>query len=177
MPSTKLPHPCMIREFCRYLVLFSCRRIVTLKEGFSAPVGIENEPTFRLFREVRLITKEDMRSGAKLHVSFSVKRMNFVQKVLIPVLSQPFYVGLPGFRSKRFFLDEETCSCKGRYEWESIEAAQNYINGYATKFMNLISLPGTLRYEIYQTHTEVVGGSSGPANSLSRRRRERRENT
>jgi len=157
MPSTnKLPHPCMLWEFCRYLVLFSCRRIVTLKEGFAAPVSIENEPAFRLFREVRLIAKQDMRSGAELHVSFSVKKMNFVQKVLIPVLSQPFYAGLPGFRSKQFFMDEQTCSCKGRYKWESIQAAQNYVNGYAVKFMNLISVPGTLRYEIYQTHTETL---------------------
>jgi hypothetical protein len=52
----------------------SCWRIKTLKEGLSAPAGIENEPAFLLFRDVRLITKQDMRSGSEFQISFSAKK-------------------------------------------------------------------------------------------------------
>lgn len=151
MSSTKkLPRPCMIRELFRYLCLLFRGKIAILKkEEVSNSSGLEDEPTFCLFREVRLRTKQNIQSSAELRVSFSVKKMDFVQKVVIPVLSQPFYMGLPGFYSKQFFLDRETCSVIGLYKWESKEAAKNYINGYALKFMELISLPGTFKYKIY----------------------------
>ena len=86
--------------------------------------------------------------GAHLHVTFAVKRLSFWQRVLLPVLSIPFYAGAPGFISKVYFVNPEAHAFGGWYTWETKEDAGRYIESYAGEFMRRNALPGTLAFDI-----------------------------
>jgi hypothetical protein len=89
-----------------------------------------------------------------LRVTFRVPRLSLMQRYLIPILSIPFFAGAPGFSSKVFYIDESASAFCGFYIWESEKAAQSYIQSYPGAFMERISEPGSLRYDILTSAQE-----------------------
>lgn len=85
---------------------------------------------------------------AALRVMFRVPCLSITQRYLIPVLSIPFFAGAPGFVSKIFSIDESASAFCGFYTWESQQTARSYIQSYPGAFMERISAPGSLRYDI-----------------------------
>lgn len=116
----------------------------------------DSEPAYRTFLRIVRYGKTGSRVSAHaiLKVTFGVRKMSFIQKRVIPLLSIPFFAGFRGFVSKSFMVDEAQNMFRGCYEWESVEAAQEYIFSYPMSFMRKISVPGTLCYEIHKTGAE-----------------------
>lgn len=143
------PNP--LFDFIRYHCRFFSGRIRFPEDLNGKPASEHLEHTFRTFLNV-LHMKEidiDMRKvGAILKVTFKVRKMSFLQKKVIPLLSIPFFAGVPGFVSKSFMINESDNTFRGFYKWESVEAAQAYITSYPMGFMKKISIPGSVHYEI-----------------------------
>ena len=70
------------------------------------------------------------------------------QNKLFSLLPVPFFVGLPGFRSKLWMLNEASGDFQGIYEWDSVEHAKNYADSFAMKFMTMRSARGSVSYMI-----------------------------
>ena len=87
-------------------------------------------------------------SGAVLRIRFQFtggspglnKRLS-----LIPI---PFIVGFPGFRTKIWTLHEATGAFQGIYEWDSAEAAVDYVGSLAIRLMKKRAIPESVDQKI-----------------------------
>jgi hypothetical protein len=81
---------------------------------------------------------EVLRPGRRrLHALFRV----------VCIVTTPFFVGLPGFRSKLWMVDPSTGDFAGLYEWDDAATARAYAEGLA-KVLRLLSTPGSVSYEL-----------------------------
>lgn len=79
--------------------------------------------------------------------------MSARQNKLFSLLPIPFFVGLPGFRSKLWMLNEASGDFQGIYEWDSVEHVKNYANSFAIKFMTMRSARGQFPMRFVQDKT------------------------
>ena len=79
---------------------------------------------------------------------FHVKGMKVKQNILFSNFSIPFFIGLPGFRSKTWMYNEETGDFSGYYEWDTVEDAENYKNSFAASFMTNRSEPESVSFTV-----------------------------
>ena len=79
------------------------------------------------------------------HVVLETGRDESLVLLAAPV---PFFVGLPGFRSKLWAVDPSTGECQGTYQWATAADAGNYAGSFAMRFMTRWSAPGSLSYRI-----------------------------
>lgn len=63
------------------------------------------------------------------------------------IVTTPFFVGLPGFRSKLWMYDPATGGYAGLYDWDDPAAAAAYADGLA-KVLRPLSVPGSVSCEV-----------------------------
>jgi len=68
---------------------------------------------------------------------------------VVCILTTPFFVGVPGFRSKLWMVDPATGDFAGLYEWDDLATARAYAEGLA-KVLRLLSTPGSVSYELVE---------------------------
>jgi hypothetical protein len=74
--------------------------------------------------------------------------MSHAQNVRFSRLPMPFFLGLPGLRSKLWLYNQQTGDSCGLYEWDTIQDAQNYKNSFAAQFMARRSVPGSVSFTV-----------------------------
>lgn len=125
-------------------------RIHFPKHRVGKVIRTENGQEFIIFRQVIVDPSQNQpkKPGAIFRVQFRVAHMSPRQNKLFSLLPIPFFVGLPGFRSKLWMLNESTGECQGIYEWDTVEYSKKYANSFAMRFMTMRSVPGSISYEI-----------------------------
>jgi hypothetical protein len=63
------------------------------------------------------------------------------------IVTTPFFVGLPGFRSKLWMVDPVTGDFAGLYEWDDVESARAYAERL-TPVLRMLARPGSVTYEL-----------------------------
>ena len=114
----------------------------------NIPINDAFPQGFRPFLYVK-VNAPKPQSAERLVVQFKVRSLNIWQRVLLPVLSIPFFAGASGFLDKVFLLNESESKFCGFYTWRSREDAERYINSYPGKLMALNATSGTLSKEIF----------------------------
>ena len=111
---------------------------------------MEDGEEFIVFREALVDPSKDQpeNPGATFRVRFHVARMSPRQNKLFSLLPIPFFIGLPGFRSKLWMISEASVDSQGVYQWDTVRDAENYAHSFAVKFMAMRSVPGSVSYEI-----------------------------
>jgi hypothetical protein len=71
-------------------------------------------------------------------------------------LSKYGFLGLPGFRSKLWLVNQQSSDFGGIYEWDSVQDAYNYAASYAMKFSRWRSLPAHFRAELFPSSDPQV---------------------
>jgi hypothetical protein len=66
---------------------------------------------------------------------------------VVCIVTTPFFVGLPGFRSKLWMVDPATGDFAGLYEWDDAAGALAYAEGLAA-VLRVLSTRGTVTYEV-----------------------------
>jgi hypothetical protein len=66
---------------------------------------------------------------------------------VVCIVTTPFFVGLPGFRSKLWMVDPESGDFAGLYEWDDAPTARAYAEGLS-KVLRLLSVRGSVSYEL-----------------------------
>lgn len=117
---------------------------------------MEDGQEFVIFRQVLVEPSQDQpeKPGAILRVRFHVANMSPKQNKLFSLLPMPFFIGLPGFRSKLWMLNETTGDFQGVYEWDTVQDAENYASSFAMKFMRIRPVPGSVSYKIIPKQTD-----------------------
>jgi hypothetical protein len=111
----------------------------------------EDGQTFRAFRYVSLSARNGQPEapGAVFIPHFHVAGMSPRANVLFSLLPMWGIMGLPGFRSKYWMLDEKTGDFCGYYEWQTEADARAYATCFAMRFMTARSLPESVWCHIY----------------------------
>ena len=71
---------------------------------------------------------------------------------VICIVTTPFFVGLPGFRSKLWMVDPVTGDFAGLYEWDDAATARAYAEGLS-RVLRVLSAPGSVSYELVEGST------------------------
>jgi hypothetical protein len=111
----------------------------------------ENGQRFRAFRYAALKPgpSQPPAAGAVFIPYFHVSGMPVRVNMLFSLIPMWFILGLPGFRSKFWLVNDQTGDFCGYYEWDRIEDAQAYSHSFAARFMFSRSIPGSVRFRIY----------------------------
>ena len=103
-----------------------------------------------IFRQValdRFATQPEI-PGAIFRPRFHVKGMTPQQNIRFSLIPIPFFIGMPGFRSKIWLLNETSGDFQGYYEWDTVEAALNYAHSFAMRFMTKRAIPGSVSWRL-----------------------------
>ena len=130
-------------------------RIHFPKEQIGNIFVTETRQRFKVFRYVVVDPGpgRPQQPGAVFVPHFHVAGMSVRQNIRFSLLPIPFYIGLPGFRSKRWLVDEVSGDFAGYYEWDSVEDAENYSRSFAARFMLKRSIPETVWFRVYPIET------------------------
>lgn len=90
----------------------------------------------------------------RFHLRFMPARRRRLHALfrVVCIVTTPFFVGLPGFRSKLWMVDPETGDFAGLYEWDDAPTATAYAEGLS-KILRLLSAPGSVSYEVCEDTT------------------------
>jgi hypothetical protein len=85
---------------------------------------------------------------------------------VVCIVTTPFFVGLPGFRSKLWMVDPATGDFAGLYEWDDATTARAYAEGLS-RVLRLLSAPGSVGYELVEgtTVAEYLSRSTQPSST------------
>ena len=119
-------------------------------ERLGEIITLEGGQQFRVFRQVIIDPSYDQpaRPDAVFIPRFHVTGMSPRMNILFSWLPIPLIVGLPGFRSKLWLLDETTGDFAGYYEWDTVQDAENYRHSFAARFMTGRSRPDSVSFRI-----------------------------
>jgi hypothetical protein len=132
----------------RFVVNVVIGRIHFPKNRLGEIIILDDGLEWTIFRQVIITPSRGQPEipGAIFRPRFRIKGMSHAQNVRFSILPIPFFVGLPGFRSKLWLYNEETGDSSGYYEWDSLEDAENYRNSFAARFMARRSEPGSVSF-------------------------------
>ena len=139
-------------SFFNTLILFLQRKIHFSQDRIGKTIIMDNKQEFTIFREVKIDGKS---TGEKIDYKPALFRVKFLLSGMgtednkrfswIPV---PFFIGLPGFRTKLWTINYKNNYFQGIYQWDSREYAEKYSRSFAYRFMSGRSVEGTVLFEI-----------------------------
>lgn len=144
------PNP--LKSFFRANAYLLSGRLYFSRERVGEKILMEDKTKFTIFREAHL-DPPGLKSnppGARFVVRFHVEGMSPKVNKIFSLFTIPFFVGLKGFRSKLWLLDEMGGDWMGIYEWQTVEDAKSYSESFAMRFMTKRSVPGSVSFNIEQ---------------------------
>jgi hypothetical protein len=140
-PSDWTPFASLLRALG--LLLCGCVRLGSQELGWV--LTADDGRRFTVFRQlvVQASSKRRRPAGAVVVARFRLSRWAARWNRWFSWLPILFFIGLPGFRSKRWMEAGETGECCGYYEWATEEDAARYTRSFAARFMAARALPGT----------------------------------
>lgn len=111
---------------------------------------LDADERFRAFRRVAVSPPRGAPShaGAVFQVRFGFKNLSVAANRRLSLIPIPLIVAQPGFRSKTWYLGQNTGDFIGRYEFETVEAANAYVCSLPLKMMRRRAMPGSLRWHV-----------------------------
>lgn len=137
-------HP--VLSACKWLAYVCSGKLQFPKQRIGESISGEGGKVFKVFRQV--VVEKKLVPKAIFMVQFKLAGMAPETNIKVSALAIPFFVGLPGFLSKCWMLDEKSGYFQGIYEWETEEHAKRYASSFAMKFMCKRALPGSISYTI-----------------------------
>ncbi|MFX1537572.1 MAG: hypothetical protein ACFFDI_25500 [Promethearchaeota archaeon] len=136
-------------SFIRTFWYIASRRVHFPLNRIGEELEVKDE-RFVIFRQVIIDPhpNQQEKPGAIFRVRFRLANMSLKQNIRFSRLPIPFFIGLPGFRSKIWMHNESTGWCFGIYEWDSVQAAEKYVQSFAVRFMTRRSVPGSISHGI-----------------------------
>jgi len=132
----------------RALLLWFKKRVIFPKDVVGNV--IYGEEQFKIFRKVIVLHKDHQLGTprALCKVKFHFKKFSFATNRRLSLIPIPFIIAQPGFISKTWSVGTETSCFQGLYEWESLQAAENYVNSFPLRLMKKRARPDSLHIQI-----------------------------
>lgn len=137
-------------SFIRYLILKLSGRIGYPENNIGGMHTLKDSHDYKIFLEIDILDEhgQPKRGGAVFKIIFNSPRLDPAYVKKRTKFTIPFFTGLHGFCTKQFMVNEKLAKFSGRYEWETVEAAQNYAHSFAVTYMKRRSAPHPISYEI-----------------------------
>ena len=106
--------------------------------------------TFSAFRKVDVDPADEQpaRAGALFQVRFTFKNLSATANRRLSLIPIPLIVAQPGFRSKTWFLGQQTGDFIGLYEFDTAEKAETYWGSLPLRMMKRRAAPGSLTHKV-----------------------------
>jgi hypothetical protein len=117
--------------------------------------GLEDrEEVFVAFRKVtaELTGDQSTQPGAIFQVRFRFKNLSEAANRWLSLIPIPLIVSQPGFRSKTWLLGQQTGDFLGRYEFDTVEAAEAYWHSLPMRMMRRRAATGSLTHDVLVNH-------------------------
>ena len=140
-----------LASFCRGIARIVSSRFRLLQDRVGEVVTAPDGTAFTVFRQARFTPAGpggESPPRARFTVRFHVKNMTPERNRRFSLLTIPFFVGMPGFRSKLWLVDESSGDFMGIYEWRTEGDARNYSESFAMHFMTKRSEEGSVSFDI-----------------------------
>jgi len=128
------------------LRLIAGRRVRFPRGHVGGLVTLPDGRTYRIFREVVIDPRPGQPDvpGAIFIPRFHVRGMSPRRNIAFSWLPAMLIIGLPGLRSKRWLIHDETGDFAGLYEWDTVADAKRYESSSAMDFMRNRSFPASV---------------------------------
>ena len=139
--------------FFRTVLLYLTGRVKYNKSGVGKEVKTDDGKTFTVFRHViiRQTAKNHTKPQAVFIIQFQPKNMTIEENKRFSRLPMLVFMGFHGFRSKYWMVDEATGLCRGVYEWNTLQDAENYSKSIAIRFITKRSVSGSVSFKIVES--------------------------
>lgn len=141
--------------FLRYLLLYISGRVVFLRKEIGKKIIMEDSKDFTVFR--RVVIKKYFNKGKEPEGLFIVRftpAMEIKKNIKLSTILMLFIMGFKGFRSKYWCVNEETGTCLGIYEWDTVKDAERYSKSIAVRNMTKRSLSSSIIFQVLANKEE-----------------------
>jgi hypothetical protein len=114
----------------------------------------DREECFSAFRKIAV--RRSSKPEAFFQVRFRFKNFSAATNRWLSSIPIPLIVAQPGFRSKTWLLGEQTGDFIGRYEFDTVDAAEAYWCSLPLSMMKRRAAPGSLTHEILALQNEEI---------------------
>ncbi len=104
---------------------------------------------YRVFREVIMRDNPPRDTGGMFRVWFKTK-MSLNNTITFSLFTRIMFVGMPGFRSKIWLVNEKTEEFGGIYQFDTVDDARQYQHSFAMRLSKLRAIPGCFCNEVYE---------------------------
>lgn len=113
-------------------------------------IVMPNRENFEIFRHIIVGDNNKVKEekGALFIVNFKLSKMSVEKNIFFSLFPIPFFIGLPGFKAKFWFLNKKNGYNQGLYQWETEQHAIKYSKSFAVNFMKKRSEPNSISYTI-----------------------------
>ena len=128
---------CVILVFLKGMYLILTGQYKNPKDKIGESIYLEkSKKTYTVFKQtaVKNVSNEN---GTYFFVEFEFKK--WVLNIFAPTI--PFFLGMPGFRSKLWLVDEKTGVFAGRYVYATCKDAEGYGHSIAQKLVKSLCVP------------------------------------
>lgn len=124
------------------------------RERVNNPIMLDDGQSYRIFREVIMRDNPPQQTGGVFRVWFYAITTP-QQTIWMSQVTKLFFVGMPGFRSKIWLLNDETGEFGGIYQFDTIAQASDYAHSFAMGLSKRRSRPGMFSIEYYAKDGEA----------------------
>ena len=118
------------------------------KARLDEVIELEDGRRFRIFRQALVDRGAEGPAEGVFRVWFH-SRTSAGFTMFYSSFMVPFFLGMPGFRSKLWLVNDATGDFGGIYKWESMEDAGRYASSFAMRLSKLRSVPGSYSAEFF----------------------------
>ena len=111
-------------------------------------VRMDEGKEFKIFRHMHLKSSSQLENASIFIVRFKFKKFSHNTNIILSRIPILLIAGFPGFRDKLWTIDWKTGYWQGIYQWENVEAIENYKKSFVLGMMNKRAIDHTISYEI-----------------------------
>ena len=99
-------------------------------------IRMDDGTEFKIFRHMRLKSSIQSENSAIFIVRFKFKKFSHQANIRLSRIPILLIAGFPGFRDKLWMIDWKTGYWQGMYQWEAVEAIEEYKKSFVLGMMN-----------------------------------------
>ncbi|TMR89281.1 YdhR family protein [Nonomuraea basaltis] len=138
----------LVGALARSIGLIARGRVRLERSRVGEILAMQDGERMRIFRRLRIASPGSGEPGGEFRVRFTTKMPARIN-VLFSWLPIVLFMGLPGFVSKTWVVNDATGTFGGIYRWRTQEDALRYSRSAALRFMTRRSVPGSVSFGIY----------------------------
>jgi hypothetical protein len=106
------------------------------KKYLGNSIQMEDGQEFIIFRHITAFPLNDRDTAIVFIVRFKFARLSHKANKIASIIPMLLISGFPGFKTKMYAVNKKNGYWQGMYQWESIQALEEYKKSFVFKMMN-----------------------------------------